>query len=467
MPHREGGSPGSVPGERIALGVIRKAHGVRGEASVESWTSSPERFASLGRVYLVSPDESRVEQTTVASSRPHGDRVLLRFSTITSPEALGAYRDWTVELPLEEARALDPGEYFLHDLIGLEAVSPAGEPVGRVEDLIEAPGGILLTIRQGERAFEVPFAKTICPEVDLEGRRMVVDLPEGLTDLEGVVAIEDEPQVDEAAADESAASEPEAARREEPALRIDVVTIFPKMFDAVLGEGVVARAVRSNLLDIRVHDLRDHATDRHRSTDDEPYGGGAGMVMLAEPLYQALEAIGAGGEKPHVVMLSPQGVPFTHVEAERLAAGKRLVLLCGRYEGIDERVRERLVDEELSVGDFVVSGGEIPAMLVIDAVSRLVEGVVGRRNSVESDSFYNGLLDYPHYTRPAEWRGVRVPEVLLSGHAEKIRKWRKEESIRSTLRKRPDLLDRAELDDEGRKMLEAIRRENEPDAGRS
>jgi tRNA (guanine37-N1)-methyltransferase len=143
------------------------------------------------------------------------------------------------------------------------------------------------------------------------------------------------------------------------------------------------------------------------------------------------------------------------------------VLLCGRYEGIDERVRERLVDEELSVGDFVVSGGEIPAMLVIDAVSRLVEGVVGRRNSVESDSFYNGLLDYPHYTRPAEWRGVRVPEVLLSGHAEKIRKWRKEESIRSTLRKRPDLLDRAELDDEGRKMLEAIRRENEPDAGRS
>lgn len=245
-------------------------------------------------------------------------------------------------------------------------------------------------------------------------------------------------------------------------LRIDVVTIFPAMFDAILDEGIIAKAVGDGILAVRVWDLRDYATDKHRSTDDEAYGGGHGMVMLAEPLFRCFDAIlesGREGERPHVVMMSPQGEVFSHGSAQRLSTRGWVVILCGRYEGFDERVREAIVDEELSIGDYVVTGGELPAMVVIDAVGRMIEGVVGDRNSVEEDSFYNGLLDHPHYTRPVELRGIRVPEVLLSGHHEKIRKWRKEQALRATLAKRPDLLESAVLDDEARKMLKAIREE--------
>ncbi|MGH9457510.1 MAG: tRNA (guanosine(37)-N1)-methyltransferase TrmD [Thermoanaerobaculia bacterium] len=253
-----------------------------------------------------------------------------------------------------------------------------------------------------------------------------------------------------------------AAPAEHARLRIDLVSIFPRMFDPLLAEGVVAKARESGILAIKVWDLRDFTSDRHRSTDDVPYGGGAGMVMLAEPVFRCVDAIradGPAGKRPLVLLPSPQGEMFRHETARELAAGEWLVLLCGRYEGFDERVREGLVDREISVGDFVVSGGEIPAMLIVDAVARLVEGVVGDWNSVEADSFYTGLLDHPHYTRPAELRDMRVPDVLLSGHAERIRKWRKEQALRATLARRPDLLDRIELDEEGRRMLAAIRGE--------
>lgn len=246
-------------------------------------------------------------------------------------------------------------------------------------------------------------------------------------------------------------------------LRIDVVTIFPSMFRPILEEGVIAKAIDRGEVVVNVHDLRDYATDRHRSTDDEAYGGGGGMVMLAEPIFRCHDAIRSSDEsaRPYVVLLSPQGRTLDQPLARELAGRKWIVLLCGRYEGIDERVREAIVDEELSVGDFVVTGGEIPAMLVIDSVTRMIEGVVGCRNSVEDDSFYNGLLDYPHYTRPAEVRGMKVPEVLISGHFEKIRKWRKEQALRATLRKRPDLLETAVLDPEARAMLAGLRSENE------
>jgi tRNA (guanine37-N1)-methyltransferase len=235
-------------------------------------------------------------------------------------------------------------------------------------------------------------------------------------------------------------------------LRIDFVTIFPKMFEPLLAEGVIARGIKQGQLDMRVHDLRDYATDRHRSADDEAYGGGPGMVMLAEPVLRCVDAIGGG----HVVMTSPQGRTLTHPLARELAAREHLVILCGRYEGFDERVREALNAEEISIGDFVVSGGELPAMLIADAASRMIEGVVSNSGSVEEDSFFRGLLDYPHYTRPEEVRGMRIPDVLLSGHHEKIRRWRKEQALRATLAKRPDLLDSAELDEEARAMLAKI-----------
>lgn len=226
------------------------------------------------------------------------------------------------------------------------------------------------------------------------------------------------------------------------------------MVEAGLAEGVVARAIERGLLDIRVHDLREHTTDRHRSVDDVPYGGGPGMVMKPEPLARAVAAVRqARGEPAAVVLLSPQGRRFTQAEAARLAGLGHVVLLCGRYEGMDERVRELVATEELSIGDYVLSGGELAALVVVDAVGRLVPGVVGDAASVEGDSFSRGLLDYPHYTRPAEFAGRQVPEVLLSGHHAEVRKWRKRMALRRTLERRPDLLAAASLDDEERGML--------------
>lgn len=242
-------------------------------------------------------------------------------------------------------------------------------------------------------------------------------------------------------------------------MKFDIITIFPKMVSAALAEGVVRRGIERGLLDVRVHDLRDFTTDRHRTVDDVPYGGGPGMVMKAEPLLRAVEYVQAAHGKPDaVVLLSPQGRLFRQREAERLSRLRHVVLLCGRYEGIDERVRELAATEELSIGDYVLSGGELPALVVVDAVSRLVPGVVGDEQSVADDSFSRGLLDHPHYTRPAEVAGRRVPGVLLSGHHEEVRRWRLRAALARTLERRPELLDEAPLDAEARALVDEIMR---------
>jgi tRNA (guanine37-N1)-methyltransferase len=241
-------------------------------------------------------------------------------------------------------------------------------------------------------------------------------------------------------------------------MKFDVVTIFPRMVEAGMSEGILRRARDRGLVDVVVHDLRAYTTDRHHVVDDVPFGGGPGMVLKPEPLFRAVEAIRSdrGGEPAAIVLTSPAGRRFTHDEARRLAAAGHVVLLCGRYEGVDERVRESLATDELSIGDYVVSGGELPALVIIDAVARLVPGVVGDDRSVEEDSFVRGLLDCPHYTRPATFRGMEVPEVLLSGHHEEIRRWRRREAVRRTLERRPDLLEGTELDDETREMLRGL-----------
>ena len=237
-------------------------------------------------------------------------------------------------------------------------------------------------------------------------------------------------------------------------MKIDVVTIFPKMVEAGLVEGVVGRARTAGVLDIVVHNLRGFTTDKHHVVDDVPFGGGPGMVMKPEPFFAALSAIREQrGQPDAVVMLSPAGERFTQEGAKRLASIGHVVLLCGRYEGIDERVREALATEEVSIGDYVLSGGEIPALAVIDAVARLVPGVVGDDQSVEADSFTRGLLDYPHYTRPAEFEGRKVPTVLLSGHHGEIKKWRREAALARTVDRRPDLLAGAALDADEREWL--------------
>jgi len=234
------------------------------------------------------------------------------------------------------------------------------------------------------------------------------------------------------------------------------------MVEAGLAEGVISRGVERGLLDIKVHDLREYTVDRHRSVDDVPYGGGPGMVMKPEPLARAVENIRARrGDPDTVVLLSPQGRRFTQGEAARMSALRHVALLCGRYEGMDERIRTLVATEELSIGDYVLSGGELPALVIVDAISRLVPGVVGDTRSVEEDSFSRGLLDYPHYTRPSEFSGAKVPEVLMSGHHEQVRRWRKKTAIRRTLERRPELLDTAAMDDEERALLDEIRKEQE------
>ena len=241
-------------------------------------------------------------------------------------------------------------------------------------------------------------------------------------------------------------------------MTFDIVTIFPAMVNAALSEGVVGRALEKKLLDVVIHDLRDFTVDRHRSVDDVPYGGGPGMVMKPEPIFKALDAITASrGKKPTVLLTSPQGTKFSQALAARLSEMEHVVLLCGRYEGVDERVRSR-VDEEVSIGDYVLSGGELAALVVVDAVARFVPGVVGDGQSVAEDSFSRGLLDFPHYTRPADIGGERVPDVLMSGNHADIRRWRKREALARTLARRPELLDTAALDDEERRLLEELRR---------
>ncbi len=245
-------------------------------------------------------------------------------------------------------------------------------------------------------------------------------------------------------------------------MKFDIITIFPRMIEAGLAEGVVSRGRERGLLDIAVHDLRDFTTDRHRSVDDVPYGGGPGMVMKPEPLVRAIERIReTRGAPDAVVITSPQGRLFTQDEAARLSGLAHVAVLCGRYEGMDERVRSLVATEELSIGDYVLSGGELPALVIVDAVSRLVPGVVGDEQSVEEDSFARGLLDYPHYTRPAEFGGAKVPDVLLSGHHAEVRRWRKRAALARTLERRPELLQQAALDEEERRLLDEIRRESQ------
>jgi tRNA (guanine37-N1)-methyltransferase len=224
-------------------------------------------------------------------------------------------------------------------------------------------------------------------------------------------------------------------------VRIDVITIFPGIFDSPLRESLLGRAIEAGLLDVRVHDLRDSTTDKHRQVDDESYGGGPGMVLKPEPVFAAVESLGAGERR--TFLLSPAGRRLDQDLARELAAEPWLVLICGRYEGIDERVAEGLPAEEVSIGDYVVAGGEVPALVVLEAVTRLVPGVIGRGESHEQDSFGDeGMLDHPHYTRPAEFRGMRVPETLLSGNHAEIDRWRREAALEKTRRNRPDLLER-------------------------
>jgi len=237
-------------------------------------------------------------------------------------------------------------------------------------------------------------------------------------------------------------------------VRVDIVTIFPEMIAHALDFSIMARAREAGAVEFGVHNPRDRATDRHRMVDDAPYGGGAGMVLKPEPMTACIEAVAGPGAA--VVLMTPQGEPFDQPMARLLAQSAQMVIICGHYEGLDERVRHSLVTHEISIGDYVLTGGELPALVVIDAVVRLLPGVLGNEASAAEDSFARGLLEHPHYTRPPEFRGMRVPATLVEGDHAQVRRWRRKMSLRRTLRRRPDLLARAELTDEDRELLAEI-----------
>ncbi|KYG89602.1 tRNA (guanine(37)-N(1))-methyltransferase [[Bacillus] sp. KCTC 13219] len=241
-------------------------------------------------------------------------------------------------------------------------------------------------------------------------------------------------------------------------MKIHVLSLFPGMFEGVFNTSILKKAQEKDAVTLAVSDIRDFSDNRHKQVDDYPYGGGAGMVLKPEPMFQAVEEITAG-RKPRVILMCPQGERFTQKKAEELAQEEELVFLCGHYEGYDERIREFLVTDEISIGDFVLTGGELPAMTVIDAVVRLLPGVLGKADSHILDSFSTGLLEHPHYTRPADFRGMTVPEVLTSGNHGKIEEWREEQSLKRTLLRRPDLLEALELTDKQQKILEKLKSE--------
>lgn len=238
-------------------------------------------------------------------------------------------------------------------------------------------------------------------------------------------------------------------------MRFDVLSIFPEIFDTVLGSSIIGRAQQSGLISVNSINIRDFSKDKHKKTDDYPFGGGNGMVMMVQPIFDAYKAIVENLDyKPHFIYMSPQGKKLDQQHVERLSEHKHIILLCGHYEGVDERIIEELVDEEISIGDYVLTGGELPAMVLIDAVSRAIPGVLSNDESYSDESLKDGVLEYPQYTRPADYMGLKVPDVLLSGHHANITKWRRLQSLKRTRSRRPDLFEKLELTKEDRKLLD-------------
>ena len=244
-------------------------------------------------------------------------------------------------------------------------------------------------------------------------------------------------------------------------MRFDIMTLFPELVKTVLGESIIGRAQKSGAIEVCCHNIRDFSEDKHRRVDDTPYGGGKGMLMMAPPIYNCfrsiVEQVPISGEKPHVVFMSPAGKLFDQRKAEELASHKHIVILCGHYEGVDRRVIDEIVDEEISIGDYVLTGGELPALVLADSIARMLPGVLANEDAFTLESHYSGLLEYPQYTRPYEWHGEKVPDVLISGHHANIQKWQREQSLKRTLERRPDMLEKAELTKKDKEYLDKIK----------
>ena len=393
----------------LKVGVITTTHGVRGEVKVFP-TTDPERFLDLEYVILDAGRE--MKKLEIRNVKFFKNLVILKFDGIDNINDIEMYKGRDLWVPREEAQDLDEDEYYIGDLIGMEVVLEDNTHFGTLKDVMETGANDVYVVELPDhQEVLLPAIKECILDVDLEENVMTVHLMKGLLYM-----------------------------------NFHVLTLFPEMIRNGMNTSITGRAINAGILSVEAINIRDYAFNKHQKVDDYTYGGGAGMLMQAEPVYLAYEAIAEkAGKRPRVVYLTPQGQVFNQQMARDMAKEEDLVFLCGHYEGIDERVLEEIVTDYVSIGDYVLTGGELPAMVMMDSISRMVPGVLSNQESGETESFAGNLLEYPQYSRPEEWHGKKVPEVLMSGHHANIEKWRREQSIIRTARRRPDLLKKADL----------------------
>ena len=404
----------------LMIGVVLRPQGVHGECRIRPYAADLDRFAEWKTLYL--EENGGYTPIGCAVHRIHDGIVYATLGDCATPEDVERLRNR--QLFIDRAHAAPPaeGSVYIADLLGCEAVTREGTSLGVLTDVLQHGSSALPTAAPG------------WPRRSWTRFRRWIRRPGALPSMSPVCG-------------------------RWPSLKIEVLTTFPEMFSGVLSASILGRAVQQGLLDITLTDIRDYSLLKHKNTDDYPFGGGAGMVMLAQPVVDAMAAAASRLPRGRRIFLGPRGRRLTTTLARELAGEEALILLCGHYEGVDQRALDTCIDEEISIGDYILTGGELPAMVLIDCVARFIPGVLGSAESPEEESFSDGLLEYPQYTRPRDFQGLTVPETLLSGDHARIQAWRRKESLRATLRFRPDLLSHASLSRKDLELLEALRRE--------
>ena len=403
------------------VGKIVNTQGLQGEMRVLSVTDFvEERFKKGSKLAVFDDKDNFLIDVEIASHRKQKNFDIIKFKGMYHINDIEKYKGCTLKVAEKNLSELEDGEFYYHEIIGLD-VYENDILVGQVKEILQ-PGAndVWVVKRKGKRDLLLPYIPPVVLNVDVAANRVDVDILEDLT------------------------------------MKIDILTLFPEMF-APLEYSIVGKAKEKGLLDINYHNFRDNA-EKARHVDDEPYGGGQGMLLRAQPIFDTIDKIDA--KKPRVILLDPAGRTFDQSYAEELAQEDELIFICGHYEGYDERIKT-LVTDEISLGDFVLTGGELAAMTIVDATVRLIPNVLGKEASHQDDSFSSGLLEFPQYTRPYDFRGMKVPDVLMSGHHENIRKWRIEQSLRKTLERRPDLLEDHALTKEEEAIFRKILKERD------
>ena len=423
--------------DTLRVGVISSTHGVRGEVKVYPTTDDVNRFKKLKTVIL---DTGRDQITlSIESVKFFKNMVILKFKEFNNINEIEKYKGKDLLIRRDQAVKLAPNENFITDLIGLKVVTDEGKEFGTLTDVLQTGANDVYVIESLEgKEYLFPAIPQCILDVNLESQMVTVHILMAFWTCNTLKS------------------------GESKSMNYHILTLFPEMVLDGLNTSIIGRAAGKGLLSIEAVNIRDYTKEKHGHVDDTPYGGGAGMVMQAAPVCDAYEALCERiGKRPRVLYMTPQGQTFNQKIAEELAQEEDLVFLCGHYEGIDERALELIVTDYLSVGDYVLTGGELPAMVMIDCISRLVPGVLNNDVSAEIESFHDNLLEYPQYTRPEVYQGMRVPEVLLSGHHKNIETWRRQQSIRRTLERRPDLLEEANLSKKERQYLAELMAEKE------